>query len=104
MVGILQIYLIQEESSNCDSAGYHAGFAGAALALKNWGWQLENPGKPLPGVDEYTGGKGYYGSETEMINQIRADVERGAKIAGRKPRILVIGALGRCGRYDCLLT
>lgn len=80
--------------------GYHAGFAGAALALKTWAWQLEHPdGQPLPGVDAFTDGKGYYPSETEMINQIRADVERGEKIAGRRPRVLVIGALGRCGRY-----
>ncbi|KZZ87755.1 Alanine dehydrogenase/PNT [Ascosphaera apis ARSEF 7405] len=96
---LYDLEFLQDDSGRRVAAfGYHAGFAGAALALKNWGWQLENPGKPLPGVDEYTGGKGYYGSETEMINQIRADVERGAKIAGRKPRILVIGALGRCGR------
>ena len=33
-----------------------------------------------------------------MVNQIRNDVERGAKIAGHKPRVLIIGALGRCGR------
>ncbi|KAI5298884.1 Saccharopine dehydrogenase, partial [Ascosphaera atra] len=78
--------------------GYHAGFAGAALAIKNWVWQLEHPGQPLPGVNVYTDNKGYYGSEAEMINQIRGDVKRCAKIAGRKPRILVIGALGRCGR------
>jgi saccharopine dehydrogenase (NAD+, L-lysine-forming) len=63
-------------------------------------WQLENPGKPLPGVDEFTGGKGYYQNETEMLDQIRQDVERGAKIAGQRPTVLVIGALGRCGRYS----
>lgn len=79
--------------------GYHAGFAGAALSLKTWAWQLEHPdGTPLPGVDEFTDGKGYYVNEDEMIDQIRADVERGMKIAGRKPRVLIIGALGRCGR------
>ncbi|KAI5289008.1 Saccharopine dehydrogenase [Ascosphaera aggregata] len=91
-------FLQDDKGRRVAAFGYHAGFAGAALALKNWAWQLENPGKALPGVDAYTGGKGYYGSETEMIEQIQADVERGAKIAGHKPRILVIGALGRCGR------
>lgn len=33
-----------------------------------------------------------------MLEQIRGDVARGEKIAGRRPQILVIGALGRCGR------
>lgn len=33
-----------------------------------------------------------------MVNQISNDIERGAKIAGHKPRVLIIGALGRCGR------
>ncbi|EFE42252.1 hypothetical protein TRV_03009 [Trichophyton verrucosum HKI 0517] len=79
--------------------GYHAGFAGAALAIKTWAWQLEHPdGTPLPGVDEFTDGRGYYSSEEEMLEQIRGDVVRGEKIAGRRPQILVIGALGRCGR------
>lgn len=85
--------------SNMVKSGYHAGFAGAALSLKNWAWQLEHPdGSPLPGVDEFTGGKGYYSNEDEMISQIREDVQRGEKVSGRKPRVLVIGALGRCGR------
>lgn len=50
-------------------------------------------------MDKFTADKGYYQNEAEMVNQIREDVERAAKIAGRRPRILVIGALGRCGRY-----
>ncbi|KAI5285089.1 Saccharopine dehydrogenase, partial [Ascosphaera acerosa] len=91
-------FLQDDNGRRVAAFGYHAGFAGAALALKNWAWQLEHPGTPLPGVDEFTGGKGYYLNESEMVEQVRADVQRGAKIAGRKPRILVIGALGRCGR------
>ncbi|EEH07018.1 saccharopine dehydrogenase [Histoplasma capsulatum G186AR] len=78
--------------------GYHAGFAGAALALKTWAWQLQHPDTPLPSVDHFTDGRGYYLNEKEMVNQIREDVIRGEKIAGHKPRVLVIGALGRCGR------
>lgn len=79
--------------------GYHAGYAGAALALKNWTWQLEHPADvPLSGVDDYTDSKGYYPSEGELVDQVKGDIERGVKLAGRKPRVLVIGALGRCGR------
>ncbi|KAI5309271.1 Saccharopine dehydrogenase, partial [Ascosphaera atra] len=96
---LYDLEFLQDEAGRRVAAfGYHAGFAGAALALKNWVWQLEHPGQPLPGVNIYTDNKGYYASEAEMIDQIRGDVERCVKLAGHKPRILVIGALGRCGR------
>jgi hypothetical protein len=83
--------------------GYHAGFAGAALAIKNWAWQLQHAdGTPLPGVDEFTEGRGYYENEEQLIEQAKGDVEAGAKVVGKKPRVLVIGALGRCGRWVLL--
>ncbi|PGH09472.1 saccharopine dehydrogenase (NAD+, L-lysine forming) [Blastomyces parvus] len=91
-------FLQDDKGRRVAAFGYHAGFAGAALALKTWAWQLQHPDTPLPGVDHFTDGRGYYLSEKEMIDQIREDVIQGAKIAGRKPRVLVIGALGRCGR------
>ncbi|KLJ06725.1 saccharopine dehydrogenase (NAD+, L-lysine forming) [Blastomyces silverae] len=91
-------FLQDDNGRRIAAFGYHAGFAGAALALKTWAWQLQHPDTPLPGVDHFTDGRGYYLSEQEMVDQIREDVNQGAKIAGRKPRVLVIGALGRCGR------
>ncbi|KAF1980883.1 saccharopine dehydrogenase [Aulographum hederae CBS 113979] len=99
--GILyDLEFLQDDSGRRVAAfGYHAGYAGAALAIKTWAWQLNHPdGTPLPGVDAYTDGKGYYMSEGEMLEQIRGDVEEAVKKVGRKPRVLVIGALGRCGR------
>ncbi|PSN70580.1 saccharopine dehydrogenase [Corynespora cassiicola Philippines] len=78
--------------------GYHAGFAGAALALKTWAWQLTHPnGEPLPGLETFTDGRGFYNNESELIAQLKEDVAAGEKIAGRKPSSLVLGALGRCG-------
>jgi saccharopine dehydrogenase (NAD+, L-lysine-forming) len=78
--------------------GYHAGFAGAALAIKTWAWQLTHPnGEPLPGIETFTSGRGYYNNESELIAQLKEDVAAGEKIAGRKPTSLVLGALGRCG-------
>ncbi|KKZ61181.1 saccharopine dehydrogenase (NAD+, L-lysine forming) [[Emmonsia] crescens] len=92
-------FLQDDNGRRIAAFGYHAGFAGAALALKTWTWQLEHPNDtPLPGVDHFTNERGYYLNEAEMIDQIREDVARGEKIAGRRPRVLVIGALGRCGR------
>lgn len=78
--------------------GYHAGFTGAALGLKTWAWQLENPSKKLPAVGNYTEGRGYYLNEDELVQQIRNDLTAGEKKLGRKPTAFVLGALGRCGR------
>lgn len=78
--------------------GYHAGFAGSALAIKTWRWQLDHPHEPLPGVETFTQGRGYYLHEDEMLEQLRAELKQGIEKAGRAPRVLVMGALGRCGR------
>ncbi|KAF2122323.1 hypothetical protein BDV96DRAFT_483266 [Lophiotrema nucula] len=78
--------------------GYHAGFAGAALAVKTWAWQLTHPkGEPLPGLETFTDGRGFYNNESELVAQLKEDVAAGEKVAGRKPTSLVLGALGRCG-------
>ncbi|KAH9994996.1 hypothetical protein F4779DRAFT_607805 [Xylariaceae sp. FL0662B] len=71
--------------------GYAAGFSGSALALKNWAWQLTHPGEPLPGVESYP-------NEDALISDIKKDLAAGQAKAGRLPRVIVIGALGRCGR------
>jgi len=70
--------------------GWSAGFSGAALALRNWAWQLTNPGKPLPGVESYN-------NEEDLIADVKKSLEEGKAKAGKLPRVLVIGALGRCG-------
>ncbi|ROW11257.1 hypothetical protein VMCG_01421 [Cytospora schulzeri] len=71
--------------------GYHAGFAGAALALENWAWQLTHPAsEPLPSVSSYP-------NENELISDVKKVLAEGEKKVGRLPRVIVIGALGRCG-------
>lgn len=57
-----------------------------------WGWQLMHGNdKPLPGVKPYE-------NEDLLINDVKKAVEEGKAKSGRLPRVLVIGALGRCGR------
>ncbi|ROW18321.1 hypothetical protein VPNG_00328 [Cytospora leucostoma] len=71
--------------------GYHAGFAGAALALENWAWQLTHPAsEPLASVSSYP-------NEGELISDVKKVLAEGEKKVGRLPRVIVIGALGRCG-------
>ena len=44
-------------------------------------------------------GKQYYKNEGDLIEEVKKDLENGlAKTGGKSPQILVIGALGRCGR------
>ena len=59
----------------------------------DWAFQLEYGGKtPMPG-------KQYYKNEGDLIKEVKKDLENGlARTGGKKPQILVIGALGRCGR------
>ena len=58
----------------------------------NWAWQLEHTGKTLPGNTPYE-------NQQLLVQEVKADLERGlAKTQGHYPTILVIGALGRCGR------
>lgn len=57
-----------------------------------WSWQLvHGQHKPLPGVTAYD-------NEELLINDVKKAVAEGKAKAGRLPRVLVIGALGRCGR------
>lgn len=71
--------------------GYHAGFAGAALAVKSWA-QLAVTGEV--GLDAVKP----YANEGLLVGEIGEEMKRGEKKVGRKPRCFVMGALGRCGR------
>ncbi|KAI9794027.1 MAG: Saccharopine dehydrogenase [Peltula sp. TS41687] len=99
-------FLTDESGRRVAAFGYHAGFAGAALAAQAWAWQLDHstPGaEPLPGVRSYP-------HEAALLDDVRGSLERGRRAAkdhhhhhnnnngGGYPRVLIIGALGRCGR------
>lgn len=50
-------------------------------------------------MSSYTSGRGYYLDEGELVSQISADIFSGAAARnGKKPTVMVLGALGRCGR------
>lgn len=73
--------------------GFHAGYAGAALALLDWAWQLEHDNK------EALPGKSHYQRKSDLDWEVKEQVSKGVqKNEGKLPRVLVIGALGRCGR------
>ena len=93
---LLDLEFLQDATGRRVAAfGYHAGFAGAALAIKCWAWQLEYPEQAsresMPGVKPY-------GNEDLMVEDVKGAVTEGKKKIGRLPRVLIIGALGRCGK------
>ncbi|KAK6436364.1 Saccharopine dehydrogenase [Oleoguttula sp. CCFEE 5521] len=90
---LLDLEFLEDENGRRVAAfGYHAGFAGAALALEAWAWQLTHPtSEPFPSVSSYE-------NEDLLIADVRKAVEQGRAKAGHLPSVLVIGALGRCGR------
>lgn len=64
--------------------GYHAGFAGAALAVQTWSKQLQK--KSMDGVKPCN-------TESDLLEVIRQDLAEGQKISGKEPRAFVMGKL-----------
>jgi saccharopine dehydrogenase (NAD+, L-lysine forming) len=51
---LLDLEFLTDDSGRVAAFGYYAGYAGAALALESWTWQLNNPAdRPMPGVTSY---------------------------------------------------
>ncbi|KAI9820122.1 MAG: Saccharopine dehydrogenase [Thelocarpon impressellum] len=86
-------FLTDESGRRVAAFGYHAGFAGAALAIAAWAWSLSHPpSEPLPGVKSYP-------NVDDLLTSVKESIASGtAKNGGKPPRVLVIGALGRCGK------
>ncbi len=79
--------LVDDNGRRIAAFGYWAGFAGAALAVKIWAGQRTNPQATLGPV-------GDYGSKDALIGELAQEL---SGLAG-KPNLLVVGALGRCGK------
>lgn len=90
---LLDLEFLQDEMGRRVAAfGFHAGFAGAALAVQTWAHQLtDTTGKPLQGVKPFA-------NEGLLVSEVKKDMQAGEKKVGRVPKCLVMGALGRCGR------
>lgn len=86
-------FLTDDSGRRVAAFGYHAGYAGAALAIIAWAWQLRHPpSEPMPGVSSYP-------NEEALLKDVRAAYTEGMeKNVSRLPQVLIIGALGRCGK------
>lgn len=85
-------FLENEQGRRVAAFGFYAGFAGAAIGLRDWAYkQIHGDEGDLPGVTAYS-------NEAELIADVKNDLaEALAKNGGQQPKCLVIGALGRCG-------
>lgn len=85
-------FLTDESGRRVAAFGYWAGYAGAAVALLSWAHQVLHPGVaqgPVPVFD----------SAPELIKHVKSVTEPAINAnGGQIPRVMVIGALGRCGR------
>ncbi|KAL9004185.1 MAG: hypothetical protein Q9188_002978 [Gyalolechia gomerana] len=83
-------FLTDHKGRRVAAFGSSAGYCGAALALLAWSHQLLHPSEPLPSISAYP-------NESALISHLKFSVSAALSLAPRPPRILVIGALGRCG-------
>lgn len=71
--------------------GREAGSVGAALGIKTWAHQLAHPsGPPL-------GAMTMYDSRDSLLKEAKRDLAAGISIAGRVPRIMILGYKGNSG-------
>eukprot|EP01119_Soliformovum_irregulare_P018222 TRINITY_DN5542_c0_g1_i1.p1 TRINITY_DN5542_c0_g1~~TRINITY_DN5542_c0_g1_i1.p1 ORF type:complete len:370 (+),score=94.86 TRINITY_DN5542_c0_g1_i1:1338-2447(+) len=82
-------FLVEANGRRVAAFGRSAGFCGMAIGLKQW-CQNQLTGTVLGSVSDYSQ------SET-LIGEIRADLAKIQQSTGKSPRIMVLGALGRCG-------
>jgi len=80
-------YLLDENQQRIAAFGYWAGFAGAALGLLAWSNQKRGEQPPITNLSAYE-------NKSQLIHEITGSL---AQLSIR-PRVLVIGAKGRCGR------
>ncbi|GAA6046348.1 hypothetical protein JCM3770_004876 [Rhodotorula araucariae] len=91
---LYDLEFLQEENGRRVAAfGYHAGFAGAAVGTLALAKQVGSDGEKAR-----LGEIKPYPNEGALIADVKAQLAAVEAKLGRKPRALVIGALGRCGR------
>jgi len=83
-------YLVDESGRRVAAFGYWAGYAGAAVGLKVWAAQQAGD---LPGPARV----GTYAGRDALLDDLRGDLAAALSNGARKPRVIVIGALGRVG-------
>lgn len=84
-------YLTDQNGQRISAFGYWAGYAGAAVSLLTWSHEQMYPDIPFPAVPQFS-------SADALMTHVRRAVSAASALnQNTYPRILVMGALGRCG-------
>lgn len=84
-------FLTDSSGKRVAAFGYYAGYAGAAISLLAWSHQMVRPGTPLPSISSYP-------SESALVSSVKTALASALPHhAAQNFRVLIIGALGRCG-------
>lgn len=84
---LYDLEFLQDETGRRVAAfGFYAGFAGAALGVQDWIARVTED-KPLVPVEHYP-------NENVLVDELKTALDK----VGKAPKVLVIGALGRCGK------
>ena len=85
-------FLTDDSGRRVAAFGYYAGYAGAAIALLAWSHQIAHPGSALPSISSYP-------SESALVDSVKTALASALPqtTSRKQPRVLIIGALGRCG-------
>ncbi|KKP00651.1 hypothetical protein THAR02_07240 [Trichoderma harzianum] len=84
-------FLVNSDNRRIAAFGYWAGYAGTAVAFISWAHQILNPGVTQPQVPLFE-------NAPALISHVKSVLEPAIRANnGQAPRVIVIGALGRCG-------
>ncbi|KAI9660169.1 MAG: hypothetical protein M1821_001521 [Bathelium mastoideum] len=84
-------FLTGENGRRVAAFGYYAGYAGAAVALMAWAHQISSPNTALGPVPIYP-------TAPELEQSVKKSIASAmGHNNGQQPRVIVLGALGRCG-------
>ncbi|AQZ18854.1 LYS1 (YIR034C) [Zygosaccharomyces parabailii] len=84
-------FLENDQGRRVAAFGFYAGFAGAALGIRDWAFkQTHADSENLPAVSPYP-------NEDSLIKDVVGDYRAALRKGAKKPTVLIIGALGRCG-------
>ncbi|MCZ6672430.1 MAG: saccharopine dehydrogenase [Verrucomicrobia bacterium] len=84
-------YLTDAQGRRVAAFGYWAGVVGCALGIRAWRWrQMKENSESFPSLQAY-------GSQAELMDELRRRVGQYRQLKADLPRIIVIGAKGRSG-------
>jgi saccharopine dehydrogenase (NAD+, L-lysine-forming) len=83
-------FLLDENARRVVAFGFWAGFAGAAVAIKNWCGQQSGAQPVVPPLHSYE-------SRDALIDDLRAELKAATAGGSKLPTVIVIGAAGRVG-------